>query len=163
MEQTMAFMIFISSYTTTFLVVLAVLLLCISVYYSWKNFQLLFAPPSVDVWFFPEEIPRTPEIIKDKISLTIKLPAEATIARKTVYPIIVHGNLSFGFLFFYFLRVQYNYGLMVIDNSPKEKHGWKFYAVSRSGKRKFLLDPELTLRENGLKENSVIEAVRATA
>ena len=149
---------------TLILIIVAGLLLVTSIYFAWKNFQLIFDQPTYDAWFFTNEEPKLPvNIGKRKTSLTIKLPEGLTITGKTVYPIIVHGNLTIGFIFFYLLRVQYKYGLMEPDDETTEKPGWLFYSLNKAGKRKYLLNPLLTIRENGIRQNAVIEAVKTIA
>ena len=139
---------------------LAIIVLVISLVLSWKYFNMLFDSESYSTWFFHEEEARLPNpFIRDKISFTIVLPELLIKSGKNIFPINVYGHVTIGFLFYYFLKIQKDYGLITSDEVLEEKQGWRFYSLSNSGKRKGLINPELTLRENRVNQHGIIEAV----
>ena len=139
---------------------LSVFILVVSLVQSWKYFKILFYPQFYNIWFFHEESARLPTpFISDQLSFTIMLPSLFLIRGKNTFPITVYGHITIGLLFYYFLKIQKDYNLIEFDEAFEEKQGWMFYLLSSSGKRKRLLNPVLTLRENGVKQDGLIEAV----
>jgi hypothetical protein len=82
---------------------------------------------------------------------------------KTDFPETFPGHIPFGKLFSQFIVNNNRNGDQPIEWRSKngEPYGWLFYIERLGGMSKKYINPEVNLRENGVKENSVIIVDRA--
>ncbi|MEJ7769103.1 MAG: TssN family type VI secretion system protein [Chitinophagaceae bacterium] len=96
------------------------------------------------------------------------LPVRISVTRKyfditdELYEVTVPGHVPFGKYFNQFVIEKNKSNTTSIECFDQEKkpYGWQFYIHRLGGLSKQFIDPDLSLRENNLRDNSIILAKR---
>jgi hypothetical protein len=96
------------------------------------------------------------------MTLKIKVPVKASDRKKKVFASKAPLSMKLGEFFDHFIIIQNNKWRHKIEVSENEEQdfGWQFYEENLGGLMRRRLDPEMSLVENGVKENSTIVALR---
>lgn len=115
-----------------------------------------------------QKISNNSEMFKEHFLISLILFKKITSDVESHFKVRAPGKMVVGDFFYFFLESNENKSPdSEIDyiNKYNQSYGWLFYVKSRwniiFGKK--YLDPELTVAENNIKENSVIVCERVTA
>ncbi len=96
------------------------------------------------------------------MTLKIKVPVKTSDRKKKVFSTKAPLSMKLGEFFDHFVIIQNNKWRHKIEISEGDlrEFGWKFYEENLGGLVRRRLDPDMSLVENGVKENSTIVALR---
>ncbi len=130
------------------------------IFYAWLLFKS-FSQHQYKVWYNFENIrDNRVTIFLNSIPLNIKLTCKYFDVGEEIFIATLPGHVPFGKLFNQFLVNQNSDDRIEFLDEKKNPYGWIFFVESIKGYGKRYIDPELTLRENKIKENTTIVATR---
>ena len=127
---------------------------------SWASY-ISIPEQQYKLWYY-SETPATDKgvIYLGNMTMQFKVLNSYMKYGEKLKPVIAPGRMKLGNVFYHFLKHQKNTDEYSAEYKEQYHHsfGWSFYVEYLGGWNKRYLDPELTLTENGLKENSSIVA-----
>lgn len=130
------------------------------IFNAWLLFSS-FPQKHYKIWYNFENIrDERVSIFLNSIPLNIKLTLKYFDVEEEIFFATLPGHVTFGKLFNQFLVNQSTNDTIEILDERQNPYGWVFFVESIKGYAKRYIDPELTLRENKVKENTTIVAKR---
>lgn len=96
----------------------------------------------------------------NSITLNIKVSNKYFDLNEESNSVTLPGHVSFGKLFSRFINNRSEIELYELKDENDNPYGWEFFIESIGGLFKHYIDPNLTLRENKIKQNATIVARR---
>jgi hypothetical protein len=133
------------------------------------SFQAAYAIPEAifPTWQYPLHKPIVfPEIHRNSRTLVIgfEVAKKATDSRKTYFRVKASETWTLGDLFYHFINEHNdppNENTIECANNDDEPYEWWFYQKQKWYRLQKILNPEYTIRENGIQENTVIICERS--
>ena len=131
--------------------------------FTWQTFEAAYniPPPEYPTWVYPDQPIDLPEDDPREKLLVIgfKIAKKITDSKKTYFRAKAPENVYFGDLYYFFLNdyneLQSETPIEFCDNTDTPCE-WVFLLRKSWYRGKKILDPSLTVKDNGIKENSVI-------
>lgn len=130
--------------------------------HAW-NYYTCIPQSKFPVWYIPDgEIDTRATIFLNSITLKIKVTQKYFDPEEMEFVITEPGRMPLGKVFYHFITRQNAKADMTIDCVDENKHpfGWEFYVENLNGLFKRHLNPEASLIDNKVEENTVITAKR---
>lgn len=132
-----------------------------------KTFEAAYAIPAAmhNTWVYPlhEEIEYPEENDEKLLVVHYQIAKKASDLSKVAFIGKAPPGMKFGEAYYHFLN-DYNDSqqepAIQFSNSDFEPHEWWFYKEVKWYQRQHVLDPGLSVRENGIRQNSVIVCER---
>lgn len=127
---------------------------------SWDSFSSLTG--SVQRLWYTTKLSQGAAAFIYGMTLKIKMPVKISDRKKKVFSTKAPLSMKLGEFFDHFVIIQNNKWRHKIELSEgdQQSFGWKFYELNLGGLLRRRLDPDISLVENGVKENSTIVALR---
>ncbi len=130
------------------------------IFYSWLNFKT-FPEPQYKVWNNFEKVSNNPvTIYLNSIRINVRLTKKYFDIEEQVFLTTLPEDKAFGKLFNQFLLGLNEEEPIEFLDEKQKPYGWIFFVESIRGYGKRYIDPDMSLEENNVKENSTIVAKR---
>lgn len=131
---------------------------------AWKSYN--FPAKQYKVWYNSDVVmdSRT-TVFLNSLPIRLHLSMKYFDITEEEFELTVPGHTQFGKFFNQFIIEKNKNNASAIEcvDSEKKQFGWQFYTEHLGGLYKKFIDPELSLRDNKVKNNSIITAKRQRA
>lgn len=129
---------------------------------AWKTYNH-FIPKQYKVWYNSDIVmdSRT-TVFLNSLPIRLRLSLKYFDITDEEFELTVPGHTQFGKFFNQFIIEKNKNNVPAIEciDNEKKPFGWQFYIERLGGLHKQYIDPELSLRENKVKDHSIITAKR---
>lgn len=123
---------------------------------AWKTYKQ-FSQHRFKIWDEYEDITSDRvTIFLNSMVLKIKLARRYFDIDEEVYEVTLPGHVPFGKLFNDFLVINKDKEHIEVIDENDNRYNWVFFIERKAAFGKRYIDPDLSLRENGLRDNQVI-------
>ncbi|MEO5894011.1 MAG: TssN family type VI secretion system protein [Ferruginibacter sp.] len=126
--------------------------------YAWNHFDAI-APRSDLAWYLPAAMPKKMSIYLNSLQVKIKVKQHYFDIAETTFQVTIPGHLPLGHIFHQFVRDRAEENVLIeLTDQQHQPFAWKFFLQKPFGKR--VIDPEVTVIENNIKEKDTVLAER---
>jgi hypothetical protein len=128
---------------------------------AWENFYSI-PEREYKVWHNPETMDQF--TVKQTRHLPVRLKVRRRYAdlHEELFPLTAPARWKVGRFFYHFIQDEESKGAPAFEkeDETRKPYGWQFYSADYGGFVRRFLDPQRTLEENNVRENTVIVARR---